>query len=122
MAIVPLTSLSQFNTAVSSELSSTDPRVFSLPLSHISSCCTDQRRPRLRRLLLGVLVRSMSRHDTDLQWRRGLGLARGRRLLQSGHRPCERHRPACRRTNSEQLSVPNPRVPLRGVHTAHCIV
>ena len=123
MAIAPLTSLSQFNTVVSSQLSSSaDPRVFSLPLSHLPSCCTDQRRPRLAHLLLGVLVRSMSRHDTDLQWRRGLGLARGRRLLQSGHRPCERNRPARRWANGEQLSVPNPRVPLRGVHTAYCIV
>jgi len=56
----------------------------------------------------------MSRHDTDLQWGRGLGLARGRRLLQSGHRPCKRHRPARRWANGEQLSVPNPRVPPSG--------
>lgn len=122
MAIVPLTSLSQFNTVVSSQHSSADPRVLSLPLSHLSSCCTDQRQPCLRHLLLGVLVWSMSRHDADLQWCRGLGLACGCRLLQSGHRPCERHRPASRRANSEQLSVPNPRVPLRGVHTAYCII
>ncbi len=110
MTVVPLSSLTQFNSIVSSHLSLQPDATCILFLCLISpSCCTDQRGSRRRHLFLGVLVRSLSRHDADLQRRRGLGLARGRRLLQSGHRPRERHCPARRRTNGARLNlVPNP--------------
>lgn|SRR6266850_549375 len=111
MTVVPLTSLTQFHSVVSF-LAADATRFLPFLLSHSPPPPPDQRGSRCRHLLLGVLVRSLSWHDADLQRRRRLGLGPRRRLLQSGHRPRAGRRPARRWANCVcLLPLPNPRPP-----------
>lgn len=97
MVVIPLTSLPQFNSIVSSQWC---PRAVQLGPPVFFSLCliilwfADQREPRRRHLLLGVLVRPLPRNDANFRRRCKLWLACGHRFLQSRHRPSKRHRSA----------------------------